>query len=149
MICSTCQTPNRDIANFCRQCGTLLTGHCPRCSTAAPPDSNYCDHCGLPLTPRAQVVWSPEQPVSPVPLRTASPAPTAKLVLQQYIPNELLAKLEAAQARGAMLGERRIVTMLFCDVKGSTRAAEELDPEEWSEVINSAFEFMIRPFVTG
>jgi len=44
-----------------------------------------------------------------------------------------------------MQGERRIITMLFCDVKGSTAAAEQLDPEEWTEIINGAFEHMIRP----
>lgn len=44
-----------------------------------------------------------------------------------------------------MVGERRIVTMLFCDVKGSTAAAEHLDPEDWAEIMNGAFEYMIRP----
>ncbi|HJW91524.1 MAG TPA: adenylate/guanylate cyclase domain-containing protein [Anaerolineales bacterium] len=44
-----------------------------------------------------------------------------------------------------MIGERRVVTMLFCDVSGSTAAAEQMDPEEWGEVINAAFEFMIQP----
>jgi class 3 adenylate cyclase len=44
-----------------------------------------------------------------------------------------------------MVGERRVVTMLFCDVKGSTSAAENMDPEDWTDVINSAFEHMIRP----
>jgi class 3 adenylate cyclase/tetratricopeptide (TPR) repeat protein len=44
-----------------------------------------------------------------------------------------------------MVGERRIVTMLFCDVKGSTAAAEQLDPEDWSEIMNGAFTHMIKP----
>ncbi|MCZ6892176.1 MAG: AAA family ATPase [Chloroflexi bacterium] len=44
-----------------------------------------------------------------------------------------------------MQGERRIVTMLFCDVKGSTAAAEQLDPEEWAEIMNGAFEYLITP----
>jgi class 3 adenylate cyclase len=44
-----------------------------------------------------------------------------------------------------MVGERRVVTMLFCDVQGSTAAAERLDPEDWSEIINGAFSEMIRP----
>jgi class 3 adenylate cyclase/tetratricopeptide (TPR) repeat protein len=57
-------------------------------------------------------------------------------------------KLEAARASGDMVGERRIVTMMFCDVKGSTAAAEQLDPEEWSEIINGAFEHMIKPVYT-
>jgi len=44
-----------------------------------------------------------------------------------------------------MVGERRIVTMLFCDVKGSTAAAEQLDPEDYSEIMNGAFTHMIKP----
>jgi class 3 adenylate cyclase/tetratricopeptide (TPR) repeat protein len=65
--------------------------------------------------------------------------------LQRFIPRELLARLQTAQASSAMQGERRIVTMLFCDVKGSTAAAGQLDPEEWAEIINGAFEQMITP----
>ncbi|HEX2697887.1 MAG TPA: adenylate/guanylate cyclase domain-containing protein, partial [Anaerolineales bacterium] len=65
--------------------------------------------------------------------------------LDRYIPRELQAKLESARTRGGMTGERRIITILFCDVKGSTAAAEKLDPEEWTEIINNAFEYMIRP----
>jgi class 3 adenylate cyclase len=42
-------------------------------------------------------------------------------------------------------GERRVVTILFCDIKGSTAAAERLDPEEWTEIMNEAFEYMIQP----
>ena len=44
-----------------------------------------------------------------------------------------------------MEGERRIVTMLFCDVKGSTAMAEALDPEDWAEIMNGAFERLIAP----
>jgi class 3 adenylate cyclase/predicted ATPase len=65
--------------------------------------------------------------------------------LQQFIPQELLDKLATVQRAGGMVGERRIVTMLFCDVKDSTTAAEQLDPEEWSEIMNGAFEHMIAP----
>ncbi|HKZ55665.1 MAG TPA: adenylate/guanylate cyclase domain-containing protein, partial [Anaerolineales bacterium] len=65
--------------------------------------------------------------------------------LQRFIPKELQARLDAARASGEMVGERRVVTMLFSDVKGSTAAAEQLDPEDWSEIINAGFEFMIKP----
>ncbi len=44
-----------------------------------------------------------------------------------------------------MGGERRIMTILFFDVKGSTAAAEQIDPEDWTAAINGAFEHMIRP----
>ena len=61
-------------------------------------------------------------------------APAGESPLSQYIPRELMNKLETARTSSAMVGERRVVTMLFCDVKGSTSAAEQLDPEEWSEI---------------
>ncbi len=44
-----------------------------------------------------------------------------------------------------MEGQRRVVTMLFCDVHGSTEIASHLDPEEWAGIINGAFECMIPP----
>lgn len=65
--------------------------------------------------------------------------------MQRIIPKELLAKLEAARSSGMVVGERRVVTILFCDIKGSTSAAADLDPEEWAEIINGAFERMIQP----
>ncbi|HET6823554.1 MAG TPA: adenylate/guanylate cyclase domain-containing protein [Anaerolineales bacterium] len=54
-------------------------------------------------------------------------------------------KLQAARDQGGMIGERRVVTMLFCDLKGSTAAAEQLDPEDWTEIMNGAFTHMIKP----
>ena len=45
---------------------------------------------------------------------------TEQTRLQRYIPKELLNKLNAALSGGGLTGERRVVTMLFCDVKGST-----------------------------
>ena len=65
--------------------------------------------------------------------------------LEKYIPKELLAKLEGARRTGAASGERRVVTMLFCDVTGSTSAAEQLDPEEWADIMNGVFEHLISP----
>ena len=65
--------------------------------------------------------------------------------LDRYLPQELITKLEAARSRNSMVGERRVITMLFCDVKGSTAAAEKVDPEVWSDIMNGVFEYMIRP----
>jgi class 3 adenylate cyclase/tetratricopeptide (TPR) repeat protein len=42
-------------------------------------------------------------------------------------------------------GERRVITILFCDVVGSTHLAGQLDPEEWAEIMNEAFQYMIAP----
>ena len=53
--------------------------------------------------------------------------------------------MEAPRAGRSMQGERRIVTVLFCDVVGSTAMAEQLDPEDWAEIMNEAFEYLTAP----
>jgi len=97
--------------------------NCAACGTANPDGSRFCNACGSPLDPSAE---------------GAAP-------LDPFLPRELLAKLEAARAGRAMEGERRVVTMLFCDVKGSTAMAETMDPEDWAEIMNGAFERLISP----
>ena len=74
-----------------------------------------------------------------------SPGEKSQFKLDRYLPQELITKLRAARSRNSMVGERRVITMLFCDVKGSTAAAEKVDPETWTEVMNGVFEVMIRP----
>jgi class 3 adenylate cyclase/tetratricopeptide (TPR) repeat protein len=62
-----------------------------------------------------------------------------------HMPEEFASKLRAARTERSMQGERRVVTILFCDVKGSTAMAEQLDPEDWAEIMNEAFEYLIKP----
>jgi class 3 adenylate cyclase/tetratricopeptide (TPR) repeat protein len=157
--CPRCQTTNRPDARFCRQCGQWLAAACPNCGVELPELPVFCDSCGYQVSPLAAAgpQWapgpalasarSPALPAAPrPPAPTPAPAPSASLgSLQKFIPDEVIHKLQAARASGEMVGERRVVTMLFCDVKGSTAAAERLDPEDWTEVINGAFERMIRP----
>jgi class 3 adenylate cyclase/tetratricopeptide (TPR) repeat protein len=64
------------------------------------------------------------------------------------IPEGYAAKLHRARASRAMEGERRVLTLLFCDVTGSTAMAERLDPEEWAEIMNEAFHYMVAPIYT-
>jgi class 3 adenylate cyclase/tetratricopeptide (TPR) repeat protein len=96
---------------------------CPSCGTDNPDGARFCNACGTRLDAGGG----------------AGPA------LDTFLPKELLAKLEAARAGRAMEGERRVVTMLFCDVKGSTAMAETMDPEDWTEIMNGAFERLIAP----
>jgi len=63
--------------------------------------------------------------------------------LQRLVPREFAERLLAT--RGQIAGERRIVTMLFSDVKGSTPMAERLDPEEMLEIMDGAFDVLIEP----
>ena len=125
MKCASCQTQNSVDARFCIQCGASLGSRCPQCGAELPTEARFCPKCGH------QLAGTEPQP--------------ADSRLHQYIPKELLAKLESARAAGGVQGERRIVTMLFCDVQGSTAAAEKLDPEEWAEIMNGAFEHLIAP----
>jgi class 3 adenylate cyclase len=94
-----------------------------------------CSYCGATLVAGAKYCQNCARPVSA----------EHQARLEPYLPRELHTKLEAARAGRAMEGERRVVTMLFCDVKGSTAMAENLDPEEWAEIMNGAFEHLIAP----
>jgi class 3 adenylate cyclase/predicted ATPase len=126
----------------------------------------------LPLSPQSQAIWwqtavsdgqvivaepgsaslghpaSPDSQVQPTPRPAFGPAtqtPVPIPNIDRFLPRALADKLENARASGSMVGERRVLTMLFCDVQGSTAAAEKLDPEEWTDIINGAFEHMIKP----
>ena len=107
--------------NFCIRCGRLLHPACPRCQFAVLVEDDFCGRCGLALTPRAQFEWTSNRQRTGISSR-AIPS------IDEFVPKGFAAKLDAARSSGAMVGERRIVTMLFCDVKGSIAAAERLDP---------------------
>ena len=125
ITCRACQASNPPGAKFCLQCGAATTNNCSKCGIELPEEARFCLNCGEPLV--------------------EVQADTSLDRLRQYIPQALLNKLEGARTSGSVQGERRIVTMLFCDVRGSTAAAERLDPEEWTEIMNGAFEHLIAP----
>lgn len=128
MNCPKCTTANPDGAKFCMSSGSALGLACPNCAAELPAEAQFCFVCGHKMG---------------VPVEAPPAAEAARI--EQYIPAELLATLESARAGGGMQGERRVVTMLFCDVKCSTAAAEQLDPEEWADIMNGAFEHLISP----
>ena len=123
MICSNCSTENPVGAAFCMSCGSKLGSACTNCGADLAPGAAFCSACGTPVEGGSD---SDEG-------------------LRRYIPAELLSKLKFAAESGGMEGERRTVTMLFCDVQGSTAAAEQMDPEEWADVMNGAFDHLIAP----
>jgi class 3 adenylate cyclase len=94
---------------------------CPECQTPAPAGARFCPSCGRRLGGDR---------------------------VRQYVPPEVIAKLEATRRSspaGGLEAERRVITILFCDVKGSTAIAERLDPEEWADVMASVFPHLIEP----
>ncbi len=124
MECSGCGTQNRREAQFCRQCGAHLDAVCPACGARLEAGIKFCDTCGTPLTvPLATAVDSS---------RFTSPG--------SYTPKHLADKI--LTSRSALEGERKQVTVLFADVKGSMELAEQLDPEEWSRIMQRFFEIL-------
>jgi class 3 adenylate cyclase/tetratricopeptide (TPR) repeat protein len=164
--CSNCHTENRAEARFCKRCGFWLLAKCPFCNATLPEAAFFCDQCGRQLNSQVGSAPQPLDFASPASPRISHsyqerstqssfaqtessflvpPSAITKSELHQYIPEELMKKLQAARDKGGMVGERRVVTMLFCDLKGSTAAAEGLDPEDWTEIMNGAFAQMIKP----
>ncbi len=93
---------------------------CPRCEAGVAPDAKFCANCGQALDPTA-----PADPAAHARLTSNAPAP-------------LVAKMRAAR----LTGERKPVTALFADVVNSTSLAEQMDPEDWTALINEAFDLM-------
>ena len=140
MNCSSCGTANPDGAKFCMSCGHAFPAACANCSAELQPGAAFCSNCGTKV--------ASDQPATPAAAIPAAPAASAPVAvpstedgMRRFMPPELVSKLESAARVGAMDGERRTVTMLFCDVTGSTAAAEQLDPEEWTEIMNGASTF--------
>jgi class 3 adenylate cyclase/tetratricopeptide (TPR) repeat protein len=145
MNCPNCQHANPAGARFCSNCGTPLPQACTNCGTLLQPGARFCHQCGQPVpAPGAEAVSSAAPP-APSPSQPVQQTNEVEDQLQRYIPRELLSRLESARRSRVMEGERRVVTILFCDVEGSTLAASRLDPEEWAEIINGAFAHMIQP----
>jgi class 3 adenylate cyclase/tetratricopeptide (TPR) repeat protein/ribosomal protein L40E len=136
MLCPQCRTENPDQAKFCLGCGTKLAVVCPVCGATLPPQAKFCFECGTQIgaTP-------PPEPEPAPPVSSAIEGMAERL--QRLIPKEFAERLLAA--RGKMEGERRIVTMLFSDVKGSTAMAEDMDPEDVMEIMDGAFDILIEP----
>jgi class 3 adenylate cyclase len=95
---------------------------CPRCEARVAPDAKFCANCGQALGDP-----SPGDATTHARLSAAAPAP-------------LVSKMREAR----LTGERKPVTALFADVVNSTALAEQMDPEDWTAMINEAFDLMSR-----
>jgi class 3 adenylate cyclase len=117
MVCPSCGHENRAGRRFCVQCGAGLEFACPSCGAGAEPGERFCGECGKPLSAGSK----PTPPPDP----------------RSYTPKHLAEKI--LTSRGALEGERKQVTVLFADVKGSMDLAEQLDPEEWHKIMDRFF----------
>jgi class 3 adenylate cyclase len=109
--CSACSTSNLDARRFCRECGAPLVAPCPACGFENQPSDKFCGGCGV----RCDGGSLPPTPVR-APVASRAPPPTP---------------LSTAENRSA---ERRLLTVMFCDLAGSTALTGRLDPEDLREV---------------
>jgi class 3 adenylate cyclase len=117
MRCTKCGTDNREGRKFCAKCAAPLARLCPHCGASNEPGEDFCGECAAALgqPPAASAKRSNDSPI-----RVAeTPAPE---------------NLE---------GERKTVTALFADIKGSTELEQDLDPEEARAIIDPALKLMI------
>src|SRR5881296_908181 len=107
--CPSCGHANRPDRRFCAKCGVRLGDVCAACGTQNDPDENFCSHCGAALS--AATAWSA----------------AAKPVVRQ----------EPPEAEKLPAGERRQLTVVFCDLVGSTELSARLDPEDFRDVVRA------------
>ncbi len=119
MNCASCGHENRERAKFCEDCAAPLTRVCQSCGSELRPAAKFCDECATPVARG---------------LGPTLPEP------RDYTPKHLADKI--LTSRSALEGERKLVTVLFADVKSSMELAGELDPEEWHAILDRFFEIL-------
>src|SRR6266576_1318678 len=124
MICPQCQAENSLDAIFCDHCGAHLETACPKCGEPNRQGAKFCRNCGQLINHTASPATVPEVP---------SP--------DTYVPKHLAEKILAS--RQSLEGERKQVTVLFADIRGSTRLLEGLDPEEAEKLIDPVLRVMM------
>src|SRR6266851_2630979 len=123
MRCSKCGRNNREGRKFCSKCGVALAGRCPRCGASNEPGEDFCGECGAAVAGNA------------VAAATGPPQAVSTAANIRVAPD--------SSSSEALDGERKTVTALFADIKGSMELMEDLDPEEARAVIDPALKLMI------
>jgi class 3 adenylate cyclase len=123
MQCPRCQQENPPGARFCNSCGAGLDLTCPSCRHSNPAGSQFYNRCG------ASLGAAP----TPAGSRFASP--------ESYTPKHLAEKI--LTSRAALEGERKHVTVLFADLKGSMELLADRDPEEARKILDPVLAHMM------
>jgi class 3 adenylate cyclase/tetratricopeptide (TPR) repeat protein len=122
MTCPRCRTENPPRAKFCLECAAPLAARCASCGTELPAAARFCPECAQPVGGAA-----------PGPARFASP--------ESYTPRHLAEKIRTSKP--ALEGERKQVTVLFADLKGSMELLADRDPEEARKLLDPVLEHMM------
>src|SRR5712691_12649500 len=125
MRCSKCDSENPAGAKFCDRCAAPLPLQCPSCGASNRATANFCIECAAALV------------AAPMAARSSGAAQPAR---PQKDPIALGAALEP---HDVLDGERKTVTALFADIKGSTELMRDLDPEEARAIVDPALKLMI------
>ncbi|MGD9227967.1 MAG: adenylate/guanylate cyclase domain-containing protein, partial [Desulfobacterales bacterium] len=129
MKCPSCQFENREGAKFCLKCGEKLEYKCPKCDKQLPSEAMFCDECGHKLT----------LPSEPPPKELSFNEKIEKI--QRYLPKGLTEKI--LSQREKIEGERKQVTVMFCDMQGFTPLSELLGIEEAYSIMDRVYEILI------
>src|SRR5215471_18634106 len=124
MRCSNCGAEGLAGKRFCAECGNPLPIRCPQCGAETTANAKFCADCGTALAAIAR----------PGSDSSAIASSTAK---------EIRITPEHADVLPAIDGERKTVTALFADIKGSMELMEDLDPEEARAIVDPALKLMI------
>ena len=129
MQCPKCQFDNADDMNFCGKCGTKLERICPQCDFGNPSEYKFCGKCGHKLS-------------LPSELPSRELSFDEKLTkIQKYLPKGLTEKILAQKDR--IEGERKQVTVLFCDMEGFTQFTEHIGPDHAYTIMDQIYEILI------
>ncbi len=131
MKCPKCFFENRDGVKFCEECGTKFEIVCPECGSKIPSDRKFCGECGLELS----------IPSSHEPLAQEISFDDKLEKIQRYLPQGLTEKILAQKNK--IEGERKQVTVMFCDMAGFTSLSEILGPEEAYAIMDQVYEILI------
>ena len=121
MKCPRCQQENPPQAKFCLECASPFTLRCANCGTQLPAGAKFCLECATPVSAPGSVS------------RFASP--------EAYTPKHLAERI--INSKAALEGERKQVTVLFADLKGSMELLADRDPEEARKLLDPVLERMI------
>jgi Double zinc ribbon len=121
MKCPQCGQDNPSSLKFCGECGARLVALCPACGAQNSLSQKFCGECGERLLQaRAEAKF-------------ASP--------DSYTPKHLADRILTSKA--ALEGERKQVTVLFADLKGSMELLADRDPEEARKILDPVLDHMM------
>ena len=129
MKCPKCQFDNPDTQKFCGECGSKLEKVCSNCGNSNPALYKFCGECGHNL-----VVAS-----KPFPKDLSFDEKLTKI--QKYLPKGLTEKILSQKDR--IEGERKLVTVMFCDMEGFTALSENVGIEEAYSIMDQVYEILI------